>query len=287
MGGQVAPELRRKLVMVTNDDGVQSDGIIALAKSIKKDATVVIVGPEQPQSAAAMSLTFHKPLRVARFKKEGLACYAVSGSPGDSVMIGVNKIMFRRPDLVASGINYGDNVTFQDILASGTVAAALEASLMGIPAIAFSMEVPEETIFSTEGSGIDFSTAAVFAGEIVHEILEGGMPEGVDLLNVNFPARVTAETRLRLTRIEKRKYVDRVLVRKDPRGRPYYWLWGQRLSSFRENTDAAAVHGEEAISVSPMIVNMSAPITEKMEELKDRVERRMSGVKSNIPPMHK
>ncbi len=278
---------RRKLVMVTNDDGVQSEGIIALAKAIKKNATVVIVGPEQPQSAAALSLTFHKPLRVTRSRKEGLVCYAVSGSPGDSVMIGVNKIMFKRPDLVASGINYGDNVTYQDILASGTVAAALEASLMGIPAVAFSMEVPEETIFSTTQSGVDFSRAAVIAGEIVHEILEGGMPVGLDLLNVNFPSHMDEETKIRLTRIEKRKYMDKVLVRKDPRGTPYYWLWGQRLSSFKENTDAFAVHTEMAISLSPMIVNMSAPITEEMDELKDRVERRISRVKSSLLPISK
>ncbi len=280
-------DIKRKLVMVTNDDGVQSEGIIALAKVIKKKATVVIVGPEQPQSAAALSLTFHKPLRVSRSRKEGLVCYAVSGSPGDSVMIGVNRIMFKRPDLVASGINYGDNVTYQDILASGTVAAALEASLMGIPAVAFSMEVPEETIFSTDHTGIDFSIAALFAGEIVHELLEGGMPEGVDLLNVNFPRHVSEDTKLSLTRIEKRKYMDRVLVRKDPRGRPYYWLWGQRLSTFKENTDAFAVHSERAISVSPMIVNMSAPITEQMEELKNRVEERISRVKGIIRPTDK
>ena len=271
---------RRKLVMVTNDDGVQSEGIIALAKAIRKNATVVIVGPEQPQSAAALSLTFHKPLRVSQTRKEGLACYAVSGSPGDSVMIGVNRIMFKRPDLVASGINYGDNVTYQDILASGTVAAALEASLMGIPAIAFSMEVPEETIFSTNQAGVDFSRAAIIAGEIAHEVLEGGMPEGIDLINVNFPSHVTDDTELRLTRIEKRKYMDKVLVRKDPRGRPYYWLWGQRLSTFKENSDAFAVHSERAISISPMIVNMSGPFTEEMEELKKRVERRISRVKS-------
>jgi 5'-nucleotidase len=273
--------------MVTNDDGVQSEGIIALAKSIKKNATVVIVGPEQPQSAAALSLTFHKPLRVSRSRKEGLVCYAVSGSPGDSVMIGVNKIMFKRPDLVASGINYGDNVTYQDILASGTVAAALEASLMGIPAVAFSMEVPEETIFSTSHAGIDFSSAAVFAGEIVHELLEEGMPEGIDLLNVNFPWHVNLDTKLSITRIEKRKYVDRVLVRKDPRRRPYYWLWGQRLSAFRENSDAFAVHSDRAISISPMIVNMSAPISDQMDEFKERVERRFSKVKNNLAPTHK
>src|SRR3989442_2183309 len=116
--------------VVTNGDGVENEGMIALAKSIGRYAAVSIVGPDQPQSATALSLTFHKPLRVSRVKADGLDCYAVSGSPGDSVMIGVNSLLPRRPDLVASAINYWDNGTFPGILASGTVAAALEAPLM-------------------------------------------------------------------------------------------------------------------------------------------------------------
>ena len=96
-----------------------------------KYADVIIVAPEQPQSATALSLTFHKPLRVAKSSREEFECYAVSGSPGDCVMIGVNKLLPRRPDLVVSGINIGDNNTYQDLLASGTVAAALEAAISG------------------------------------------------------------------------------------------------------------------------------------------------------------
>src|SRR5712691_9213626 len=227
--------------MVTNDDGVQSEGMIALAKSIGRYAAVSIVGPDQPQSATALSLTFNKPLRVSRLKVDGLDCYAVSGSPGDSVMIGVNSLLPRRPDLVASGINYGDNVTFQDILASGTVAAALEAALMGIPAIAFSMEVPEEMTFSTGQTGVDFSKAAAIAAEVVRHVVVKGMPRGVQMLNINFPSQIDSKTQLRLTTIESRKYKDKVLIRKDPRGRPYYWLWGERLRTFRANSDAHAV----------------------------------------------
>ena len=97
----------RKLVMVTNDDSVQSEGLLALGRVIAKFAEVIVVAPEQPQSATALSLTFHKPLRVSKVKKEGLECYAVSGTPGDCVMIGVNKILPRQPDLVVSGINIG------------------------------------------------------------------------------------------------------------------------------------------------------------------------------------
>jgi len=264
--------------MVTNDDGVQSAGIIALANAIARYASVAIVGPEQPQSATALSLTFHKPLRVNKIKVKGLECFAVSGSPGDSVMIGVNSILPRRPDLVSSGINFGDNVTFQDILASGTVAAALEAALMGIPAIAFSMEVPEETIFSSVQSQVDFSKAAPIAAELVREVLNNGMPEGVQLLNVNFPSQIDSKTQLRLTSIESRKYKDRVIVRKDPRGRPYYWLWGERYRTFRRNSDAHAVHTKRAISISPMALGLSALQNEALEKLKIEVSRRISNL---------
>ena len=278
---------RKKLVMVTNDDGVQSAGIIALARAVGKYATVTIVGPEQPQSATAMSLTFHKPLRVNLVRVEDLDCFAVSGSPGDSVMIGVNSILPRRPDLVASGINFGDNVTFQDILASGTVAAALEASLMGIPAIAFSMEVPEETIFASGQTQVDFSQAATIAAEIVRHVLENGMPRGVQLLNVNFPSRIDSTTELRLTSIESRKYKDKVLVRKDPRGRPYYWLWGERLGTFKPDSDASAVHTERAISISPMALGLAALKNEELENLRKDVARRIGRAKNDTQVVQK
>ena len=137
-----------KLVMVTNDDSVQSNGIIELARAAAKSAEAIIVAPEQPQSATALSLTFHKPLRVTKVRREKFECYAVSGSPGDCVMVGVNKVLPRRPDLVVSGINIGDNNTFQDVLASGKVAAALESARSGLPAIGFSMEVRGESLFA-------------------------------------------------------------------------------------------------------------------------------------------
>src|SRR5438105_12034820 len=135
---------QQPLVMVTNDDGVQSPGIIALAEALSDFARVVIVGPEGPQSAAGMSLTFHKPLRVNTVTVGKWACHAISGSPADSIMVGINKILPSRPDLVVSGINLGDNVTIQDIFASGTIAAALEAAVMGLPSIAFSMEISDK-----------------------------------------------------------------------------------------------------------------------------------------------
>jgi 5'/3'-nucleotidase len=266
--------------MVTNDDSVQSDGIIELARAVSRSADVIVVAPEQPQSATALSLTFHKPLRVTKVRKAEFDCYAVSGTPGDCVMIGVNKLLPRRPDLVVSGINIGDNNTFQDIFASGTVAAALEAAITGIPAVAFSMEVGEESLFALEYDQPDFRKAAAVAGEISRDILEKGMPEGSEVLNVNFPPQVDLSTPLVLTEVGRRKYTDRVIVRKDPRGRAYYWLFGERLSQFPPNTDAEAVLTERKVSITPMVLRMSAPITQDLEQLRERVERRLVAMKA-------
>jgi 5'/3'-nucleotidase len=271
----------KKLVMVTNDDSVQSNGLIELARAISKCADVTVVAPEQPQSATALTLTFHKPLRVSKVVKDEFECYAVSGSPGDCVMIGVNKILPRRPDLVVSGINIGDNNSFQDILASGTVAAAIEASITGIPAIAFSMEVAEESLFALEYGQPKFKEPAEVAGEIVRDVLDYGMPPNTEILNVNFPPGVNKSTEIMLTQVSRRKYTDRVIVRKDPRGRPYYWLWGERLPSFPKNTDAEAVLVKRKISISPMVLQMSGPINEGLERLKERVQSRLVSEKTS------
>ncbi|MDV3276910.1 MAG: 5'/3'-nucleotidase SurE [Nitrososphaerales archaeon] len=269
----------KKLVMVTNDDSVQSNGIIDLARAIAKFADVTIVAPEQPQSATALSLTFHKPLRVSQVDREEFRAYAVSGSPGDCVMIGVNKLLPRLPDLVASGINIGDNNTFQDVLASGTVAAALEAALTGIPAIAFSMEVRSESLFALEYDQPDFKKAAEFAAEIVRDVLEHGMPNGAELLNVNFPSKVDSGTEIELTEVGRRKYTDKVLVRKDPHGRAYYWLFGERLSEFPENSDAEAVLIKRRVSITPLNLRMSGPITDGLRRMRERVEERLEGTR--------
>ena len=261
----------RKHVMVTNDDSVQSDGIVALARAVARKADVSIVAPEQPQSATALSLTFHKPLRVTKVRRAEFDCYAVSGTPGDCVMIGVNKLLPRRPDLVISGINIGDNNTLQDILASGTVAAALESAITGIPAIAFSKEVGEDAMFALEYSQPDFTKAAEIAAEIVGDVLEHGMPPGSAILNVNFPTDVDTNTEIALTNVGRRKYTDKVLVRKDPRGRAYYWLFGERLSHFSPDSDAEAVLIEKKVSISPMLLNVSGPVTDALEQLRERV----------------
>lgn len=267
--------------MVTNDDSVQSNGIIALARAAARSGEAIIVGPEQPQSATALSLTFHKPLRVNKVKREEFECYAVSGSPGDCVMIGVNKVLPRRPDLVVSGINIGDNNTFQDVLASGTVAAALESAITGIPAIAFSMEVRGETLFALEYDQPDFTNAGIIAGEIIRDVLEKGMPGGAEILNVNFPLNVQANTPIMLTEVGRRKYTDKVIVRRDPRGRAYYWLFGEKLSHFPPRTDADAVLVKRNVSITPMVLSMTGPVSKDLEGLRDRVQENLASTRGS------
>lgn len=268
------------LVMVTNDDGVQSPGIIALADAIAKFSKLRVIGPESPQSAAGMSLTFHKPLRVNKLIVGKHSYFAVSGSPADSVMVGVNKILSRRPDVVVSGINIGDNITIQDILASGTIAAALQAALLGIPAIAFSMDVPEEKTFLLGSQYPEFQFAAKVAAGITLEVLREGLPPGVDLLNVNFPWGMDAKTDVKITTVERRKYKDYVIERKDPRGHPYFWLWGARLAQVEVNSDAYAIQKEHAISVSPIGLNFSPARDKAVRALGDRIRLRVKGALS-------
>lgn len=256
------------LIMVTNDDGVTSPGIAALADAVSELGSVMIIAPEGEQSAAGMSLTFHRPLRVTKVRVGKRVCYAVSGSPADSTLIGIHNILPRRPEAVVSGINKGENLTLQDIFASGTVAAALSAALLGIPAIAFSMEIPAKRTIVHGRSDPSFAVPARIAAEILSEVLEHGLPRGIDMLNVNFPWGTTLETRVKITSLETRKWRDSVVEREDPRGRPYYWLWGSRMPNFRRDSDAYAVHKMGAISISPLSLDFtpkSSPETKKFE----------------------
>jgi len=273
--------------MVTNDDGVTSPGIIALADATSTLGSVMIIGPDAERSAAGMSLTFNRPLRVTKVRIGRRICYAVSGSPADSTMIGVHSILPRRPDAVISGINLGENLTIQDIFASGTVAAALSAALLGIPAIAFSMEIPQNRILMHGRKDPHFAIPAKVAALILLEVLERGMPKGADMLNVNFPWGTNWETRVKITSLEARKWRDSVLERADPRGRPYYWLWGSRLPNFRRDSDAFAVHKMKAISISPLSLDFTPNATHEFKHFESRVASRVRKVAQGLSSTHK
>jgi 5'/3'-nucleotidase len=275
------------LIMVTNDDGVTSPGIIALADAASSLGSVMIIGPDGEQSAAGMSLTFNRPLRVTKVRVGHRVCYAVSGSPADSTMIGIHSILPRRPDAVASGINLGENLTIQDIFASGTVAAALSAALLGIPAIAFSMEIPQDRSIMHGRKHPNFSIPAKIAAEILGEVLDSGLPRGADMLNVNFPWGTNWRTPVKITSLEARKWRDYVLERDDPRGRPYFWLWGSRMPNFRKDSDAFAVHKLKAISISPLSLDFTPNKTGEFKKFESRIASRLRKITDGSTSTHK
>ncbi|MBJ94154.1 MAG: 5'/3'-nucleotidase SurE [Rickettsiales bacterium] len=219
------------LILVTNDDGLDAPGIAALADAAAPLGEVWVVAPATEQSAMSHALTLHRPLRLSQ---HGERRYAVSGTPTDSVFFGVLNLLPRKPDLLLSGINRGPNLG-EDVSYSGTVSAALEAAVMGIPALAFSHVKPEQDS--------DYLDGAELARQLAGRVLEHGLPAG-NYLNVNFPAVPRGEIRgVRVCRLGKRYYEDSIVECRDPRGRPYFWIGG---SAYRfdeiPGTDCVAVH---------------------------------------------
>lgn len=196
------------LILVTNDDGVQSEGIHVLAEAMKPLGDVVVVGPLQEASAIGHALTLRRPLRIETLR-EGV--YAVDGTPTDCVNLGCEIILKRLPDLVVSGINKGWNLG-DDITYSGTVSGALEGALLGAPGIAVSLR---------RTPSYDFGPAAAVAATVAQMVLSKGIPSRT-FLNINVPTGVPKG--LRVTAQAKRNHVTQIDSRTDPRGNQYYWI---------------------------------------------------------------
>ncbi|MEM9554643.1 MAG: 5'/3'-nucleotidase SurE [Acidobacteriota bacterium] len=246
-------------ILVTNDDGIFSEGIKMLAEQMAEIGQVVVVAPDREQSASGHSLTLHRPLRLRRLREHW---YSVDGTPTDCVNMGVQGVLREEPpDLVVSGINYGVNLG-DDVTYSGTVSAAFEANMHQLPAVAFSQEV---------GEGMDFGRAARWARRLVEVLVRGDLPNDL-LLNVNFPA--TESRGLRWTRLGKRYYQQTIVEKKDPMGRKYYWIAGQPRWEEQEGTDHAALR-DGFVSVTPLHLDLtdyrgldeSAPLRDRLEHL--------------------
>ncbi len=238
----------KPLILVTNDDGINSAGVLALRRAMASLGEAVLLAPDRNWSAAGHNRTMDRPLRVTKVKTddggEGLAS---DGTPSDCVNLAVIGILERKPDLVVSGINKGPNLG-DDITYSGTVAAAMEGCLAGIPSIAFSLNSYVEW---------DFRYAASFAFKLSREVLRNGLPPKV-FLNVNVPAVSESEiTGVAVTRLGTRAYQNSLVKRIDPFGRPYYWLGGEFPGSVLEaGTDVSAVR-QGMVSVTPLHMDMT------------------------------
>jgi 5'-nucleotidase len=233
------------LILVSNDDGIHSAGLAALATALEPIGEVVVFAPDREQSACSHALTLHRPLRIDEVQP---GRFAVDGTPTDCVNLAVNAILKGRPSLLVSGINRGANLG-DDVTYSGTVSAAMEGTLLGIPSIA--MSLIGRTTF-------DFGVSASFAARLARWVLEHGLPPDT-LLNVNVPQDFegAAPRAVALTRMGRRRYGDAIVEKIDPRGRKYYWIGGEDVPFVaEEGTDFHAVH-QGLISVTPIHLDLT------------------------------
>lgn len=235
-------------ILVTNDDGINSQGIMALVEAMKEIGNVIVMAPLDEQSAVGHALTMSLPLRVTEYHKNGsFFGYAVSGTPADCVKLALRTFLNEKglpqPDIVVSGINHGRN-TAVNIIYSGTVSAATEATILDVPGVAISLE--------SYKPDSDFSGAADFIKRFAPYVVERGMPQGT-LLNVNCPSLPPDKIQgVVYTRQGLSYWDDTFEQRKDPHGRPYYWLKGTyHYVDSDEGADDIALHNNK-ISVTPL-----------------------------------
>jgi len=230
-------------ILVCNDDGIDAPGINALVKELRKIGKVTVVAPDKQQSAVGHAITMSYPLRMKEFKKDGkFFGYAVQGTPADCVKLAVRALLKKRPDLVVSGINHGSNTAIS-IIYSGTVSAATEGTILGIPSIAVSI---------TTYAKVDFRFAAKFARRLASLVLRKGLPDRT-LLNVNIPPLKEDQIRgILVTRQGRSIWNDTFDTRRDPGNKEYFWLTGGLDEADTElEFDQAAIRNNY-ISISPI-----------------------------------
>jgi 5'-nucleotidase len=235
-------------ILVTNDDGADAPGLLALQKALQEIGKVTVFAPDHNWSGAGHTRTMHKPLRVSQTTlPDGTLVYTTTGAPSDCVALVILGILDHQPDLVVSGINQGANVG-HDITYSGTIAAAMEAVIFGIPALAVSLDSYQSH---------DFAYAAQFAARLVKPVLERGLPPDT-FLNVNVPAVPQDEIAgVKVTRLGQRVYCDTLVERQDPQGRNYYWIGGGPPSGIpTEGTDVWALANNH-VSITPLHLDMT------------------------------
>lgn len=245
-------------ILISNDDGIYSKGLYALAKEMTRLGSVAVVAPDKEQSAIGHAITMHQPLRCKKIKLFDLdiEAWRVSGTPADCIKIGVETLLSERPQLIVSGINNGENLG-TDIIYSGTVSAAIEGSIFNIPSIAVSYEGYDEA---------EFPIAAKAAVDIIEQVLEHSEHKDI-LLNINIPKvkKMNELKGVKITKLGVKKYRNNFEERKDPRGNAYYWLAGELIDDeIREDTDIYAVRNGYT-SITPLNIDLTG--YKKMEKM--------------------
>jgi len=239
-------------ILLTNDDGIEAQGINVLREALSSLGKLTVVAPDRERSATGHGITLHKPLRVYKMDYDNCTAYAVTGTPADCVKFAVEELMDEQPNIIVSGINSGSNLG-TDVLYSGTVSAAVEGAIAGIPSIAVSLALKEKR---------NYGLAAQIACRVVNKVIKEGLPEET-ILNINVPdVENTEKIDLEITRLGIRRYKDSVEKRVDPRGYEYYWIAGQ-ITDIECNrnklicTDISAI-AQNKVSITPIHLDLTS-----------------------------
>ena len=242
---------KKPLILVTNDDGISAPGMRSLINVMREIGEVVVVAPDKPQSAMGHAITINNTLYLNKISKDGdeIAEYSCSGTPVDCVKMAVNEVLKRKPDLCVSGINHGSNSSI-NVIYSGTMSAAVEAGIEGIPAIGFSL--------CDYDWNADFETLNILVKKIVLQVLKNGLTEGT-VLNVNFPKLKHDEIKgIKICRQAKAMWQEKFEKRTSPFGKEYYWLSGEFINQDKgEDTDEWAL-ANGYVSIVPVQFDLTA-----------------------------
>lgn len=242
---------KRPLILVTNDDGITAPGIASLIEVMKTIGDVVVVAPDKPQSGMGHAITINATLRIHKVNIYGVKEeYSCTGTPVDCVKIAINKILKRKPDIVVSGINHGSNMSI-NVIYSGTMSAAVEGAIEGVPSVGFSL--------LNESIDADFTAAKKVVKTIVNQVLKNGMPKGV-CLNVNIPkVKFDLIKGIKICRQARANWIEELDERKDPSGKTYFWLTGRfdNYDKGKKDTDVWALENQY-VSIVPTQFDMTA-----------------------------
>lgn len=249
-------------VLICNDDGITASGILAAKKAVDGICNTYVVAPETQQSGIGHALTLNEPLRInEHVLRDGTIGYGVTGTPTDAVTLALFEIMDEKPDLMISGINTGYNIGRAELTTSGTLGAAIEAASFSIPSIAISQEVTRDDVkFENGAVEIDFDFAGKMLNKLAKIILKKGLPEGIDLLNVNIPANPVDEE-FEVARLGERMYLPVIDTRMDPRGKPYYWIGGETYDGDEPGSDGYELRRAQKTTITPLTIDLTGDMS--------------------------